>query len=434
MERTETSLKIAVIGAGVAGLSAAYDLTRSGHKVVMFESGAEIGGLAAGFRANHWNWKLEKFYHHWFASDKHLLRLTDEMGVRSKVIFNRPDTVVYHEDRFFPLDSALAVLRFPGLKPLSRMRFAAVLAFLKTWKHGLALEKYTAEDWLRKWMGGDAYRTIMQPLLFSKFGERYSGQVTMAWMWARIHSRTSRLGTFKGGFQAFMELLAEHVRIQGGEIRLNTIVSQVTSSTDGVLTLQTPTGQQTFDRCVSTISPRHMARMAPQLPKAYREQLNNLESMGAVVIILALTRQLTKFYWHNLPKQAGFPFLALVEHTNFVSAENFGGDHLVYCADYLCADHEYFLLSKDELLSRFLPAISRFNPDFDPEWVKQTWMFRTRYAQPIPLVNHSQAIPSLKTPVPGLWFASMSQVYPWDRGTNYAIELGRRTARESTAL
>jgi protoporphyrinogen oxidase len=156
-----------------------------------------------------------------------------------------------------------------------------------------------------------------------------------------------------------------------------------------------------------------------------------LQSMGAVVLILSLKHQLSEggVYWHNLPKSAGFPFLSLVEHTNYVDAKHFGGDHIVYIGDYLDPDHEYFSLSKDELLERFLPSLPRFNPAFSPEWVRKSWMFRTAYAQPVPPLNHSKAIPSLKTPIPGLWFASMSQVYPWDRGTNFAVAIARKAAR-----
>ena len=130
-----------------------------------------------------------------------------------------------------------------------------------------------------------------------------------------------------------------------------------------------------------------------------------------------------------MSKSDGFPFLALCEHTNFVKPEHFGGDHIIYCGDYLPPDHENFSLSQDEILARFLPALKRFNPKFDPSWVKQSWLFKEAYAQPIPPVNHSRNIPDVRTPIPGLYLASMSQVYPWDRGTNYAVELGRRVAR-----
>jgi protoporphyrinogen oxidase len=152
--------------------------------------------------------------------------------------------------------------------------------------------------------------------------------------------------------------------------------------------------------------------------------------MGAVVMVLALKQRLTSYYWHNLPKEAGFPFLALVEHTNYMNPRHYGGDHIVYCGDYLESDHEYFRLSQDELMERFLPALQRINPQFTPEWVRNTWLFRTNYAQPVPLLNHSQNIPDIKTPMPGLYFASMSQVYPWDRGTNFAVEICRRAASQ----
>ncbi len=121
--------------------------------------------------------------------------------------------------------------------------------------------------------------------------------------------------------------------------------------------------------------------------------------------------------------------LALVEHTNFVSAEHFGGDHILYAGDYLEVGHEYFSLNDEELLERFLPAFKRIDPAFDRDWVKKIWVYKTHYAQPVPLLNHSKNIPAIQTPIEGLYFASMSQVYPWDRGTNFAVEIGRRAAQ-----
>jgi protoporphyrinogen oxidase len=221
------------------------------------------------------------------------------------------------------------------------------------------------------------------------------------------------------------------VKRQGAEIRLNTAVTGI-HHRDGVansgVTVETASGSFSFDSVISTSSPALMAQIAPDLPAEYSAKLRELKSMGAVVTVLALDRQLTQFYWHNLPKEAGFPFLALVEHTNYMSPEHYGGDHLIYCGDYLNADHEYFKLSKEELLEKFLPALKRFNPAFDRSWVKASWLWKTAYAQPVPPVNHSQNIPPLRTPVKGLYFASMSQVYPWDRGTNFAVEIGRRVA------
>jgi protoporphyrinogen oxidase len=121
--------------------------------------------------------------------------------------------------------------------------------------------------------------------------------------------------------------------------------------------------------------------------------------------------------------------MGLVEHTNYIDPQRYGGDHVVYCGDYLRPEHPFMQLSKAELLDLYLPALEQVNPSFNRDWIRASYLFRANYAQPVPSVNHSLNVPPLQTPVPHLYFASMSQVYPWDRGTNYAVEIGRRAAR-----
>jgi protoporphyrinogen oxidase len=427
-------MRIAIIGAGAAGLSAAYDLSRAGHRVTVFEAAPSVGGLASGFKAPHWEWTLEKFYHHWFASDAAVLGLIKELGWSDEVLFPRPVTAMYHDGRFYAFDSALAVLRFPGIPFVDRVRCGVVALYLRLTPRWEPLERVTADAWLRKWLGPRAYECMWKPMLVGKFGEENLQVVNMAWFWARVHARTPRLGTFKGGFQAFMDKLAQVIAAQGAEIRLGSPVKGIEKRADGTLRVATADDTAGFDAIISTCSPALMADITPDLPAAYAAQLRALKSLGAVVMVFALDRQLTNgIYWHNLPKGAGFPFLAMVEHTNYMSPEHYGGDHIVYCGDYLHPSHEYFRLAKEELLERFLPALERFNPQFDRRWVKQSWLWRSAYAQPVPSVNHSRNIPPIRTPVRGLYFASMSQVYPWDRGTNFAVEIGRKAAKMVTA-
>lgn len=428
-------MNIAIIGAGLGGLSAAYDLKRAGHQVTVFEAADYVGGLAAGFKDPNWDWSVERYYHHWFASDKHILGLIEELGWSDKVIFPRPITVMYHQGKFYPFDSILAALLYPGLGwGFNKIRFGLVGLYLRVTKNWRSLETTTVDAWMRKWAGDKVYETMWEPMMIGKFGEKYAKVVNMAWMWARLHARTTKLGTFEGGFQAFADLFAEKLRQMGVNIKLSTPVYAIKPTDDNQVIVQTAEGDQTFNQCLSTTSPALLAKMAPDLPPAYLKGLLDLKSMGAVVLTIAIKHKLSPegYYWYNMPKSAGFPFLALVEHTNFLPPEHYGGDHILYCGDYLEPDHPYFQLSKEELLERFIPSLKRINPNFSPEWVRESWLYRTAYAQPIPLVNHSKNIPDIRTPIPGLFFASMSQVYPWDRGTNFAVEIARRAAKMMT--
>jgi len=429
----EDKRHVAVIGAGFGGMAAAYDLAKAGKEVVIYEGDDHVGGLAAGFKEDHWSWSIERFYHHWFASDEHMLGLIQELGFQDKVVFPKPKTVMYYKGRFYPFDSITSALLYPGLGwGINKIRFGLVGLFLRLSRNWSTLEKTTADTWMRKWAGNKVYESMWQPMMIGKFGDKYARQVNMAWLWARLHARTTRLGTYTGGFQAFADQFANILRAMGVQIYLNTPVTAIERSENRGLRLSLKGGTtKETDQVLVTLSPNIFAKMTPQLPPEYLKGLLDLKSMGAVVMVLSLKHQLSPegYYWYNIPKEMGYPFLSLVEHTNYVSPENFGGDHIIYIGDYLEPEHEHFKLSKEELLQRFLPHLAKINPQFSPEWVKKSWLSRTPYAQPIPFVNHSANIPVIQAPIPGLFYASMSQVYPWDRGTNFAVEIGRRAAR-----
>ncbi len=419
---------VAIVGAGIAGLTAAYDLTRQGYPTTIYEASSGVGGLASGFRAEGWDWSLERFYHHWFTSDHDVINLIRELGLEDSLLFPRPVTALWYDDGSYPLDSATALLRFPHLGMADKLRTGIVLAYLRVTRDWRRLERHTAHRWLSRFMGQQAYEVLWEPLLIGKFGEEHYRDVSMAWFWARIFKRSPRLGYFAGGFQAFADQLAGRVREQGGDIRLSVPVERIERAGAAGFRILTAEGTSAHDAVISTVPPSLMARLVPDLDADYLKQLGNLQSMGAVVLVLALKQQLIPdIYWLNLPK-GKFPFLALVEHTNYMSPQHYGGDHLVYLGDYLPSDHPYFQMTKEEIEDVFLKVLPRFNRGFDRSWVRESWLFRERYAQPVIPVNYSRRIPSVATPIPRLYFASMSQVYPWDRGTNYAVEMGRRVA------
>ena len=429
-------LNIAIIGAGVTGMSAAWDLTRAGHNVSLYEAGDRAGGLASGFKEKHWDWTLEKFYHHWFEGDKDMLGLIKEIGHSDKVIFKRPKTSFWVNGDIVRSEiEPISVLMLPMSLP-GKLKFMFGGAFVKLYKNWRLFEKFTADAWMREYMGEEGYERFFKTLLVGKFGEYYD-KVNMAWMWSRVQARSLKLGNFEGGFQNFLDLLAEAITARGAKICLNTRVEEIgLQELKPTLTIKGET--QVFDHVISTTSPKIMLKMTPRLQDtAYGDQLNALQSIGGLCVVFALKHELMTddTYWLNLPavshdyRDNEFPYLALVEHTHFMDKSHYNGDHIIYCGDYVSPEHDYFQWSEEELYEHFLPTLKKVNPDFNRDWVKNWWVFRAPYAQPVPEVGHSANIPDLQTPLPGVLLASMSQVYPWDRGTNYSVEMGRRVAR-----
>lgn len=445
---------IGIIGAGFTGLTAAYDLLLKGHQVTIYEARSYVGGLASGFQDDAWEWPLERFYHHIFASDKDIIQLMQEIGIVDRLFFPSPITSIYKNGKLYPINkplfgpwlermplgqklsnitdlfaTALRVLAFKPIGLIDRFRVGLISAYLRYNPRWEPLERVTADQWLTRAAGVKAYQAFWQPLLEGKFGEYYP-EVNMAWFWARIAARTPKLGYFKGGFQGILDALAAKVESLGGIIRLNSHVRGVYPESDGRIRLELRDLQQSYDRVLATCAPHMLKARTPALPSAYTAGLDQLKSMGAVVMVLALNKSvMPPHYWINIPKREGFPFLAFVEHTNYIDKKHYGGDTIVYCGDYLAPDHPHFEMSPDDLLQKFIPGIQHLNPDFDESWIRKFWKFSEIYAQPVPFLNHSKNIPSIETPIPNLYMANMSQVYPWDRGTNYAVEIGRRAAR-----
>jgi protoporphyrinogen oxidase len=411
------------LGAGALGLTAGLRLAERGERVTVIEREPLAGGLAAGFEVEPGMW-LEKFYHHLFRSDTRATAMIEELGLVDRLEWHTPVTATLVQGRMHQLDSPGSLLRFSPLSPPARVRMGAALAALKAMPDPRLLEGRTASDWLHRWMGADAYATVWEPLLRGKFGAA-APEIAMPWFWARVHDRTQQLGYLRGGFQQLYERLAQRVRDAGGEIRFGESVTAIQSRDNGTLSVETGAGAERFDRVISTVASRLTARLAPELPGTWRERHEWGRAYGAHCLIVALDRPLASVYWLNI-NDPGFPFMALVEHTNYSSPAEYGGRHLVYLGNYRPMDDPLLSAPKEQVLAEFLPHLARINPSFESSWLTDAWMFAAPFAQPIVTVDYRDHIPPFRTPVPGLFVANMFQVYPHDRGQNYSIALAER--------
>lgn len=434
-------MNIAIIGAGFTGLSAAYQLLKKGHKITLFEKDSFPGGLAVGFIKKEWEWSLEKHYHHWFTNDKSVLNLAKEIDY--EVIIKRPKTSTFIDRRIYQLDSFLSLIRFPKLPILDRLRMAGVLGLIKYNPFWQPLESIRATNFLSRAMGERAYQTIWEPLFVNKFG-KYANDISLAWFWARIRKRTPILSYPKGGFLEFANALVKKIEQKGGKIYYNTSVENIESKAEqvhlrgarsghlggGEATTSTPPRWTIgFDKVVVTLPSFLFLKIASQLPNDYKNKLMQLKGLGAINLILRLKQPFLqdKTYWLNICDKNS-PIMAIVEHTNFMDKKYYNNEHIVYLGNYLQHDHPYMKISADELLKIYDPYLKKLNPNYSAFTIQHS-LFKTPFAQPIIPLNYSKIMPSFETPIKNVYLANIQQVYPWDRGTNYAVELGEKVAK-----
>lgn len=405
-------MKIAVIGGGFTGLSAAYELGKRGHKVTVYEKEKTLGGLAYGFKQHSWDWHLEGGYHHWFTNDEAILSLIKELGLNDKLIVKRPITANYYRGKIYQFDSPMHLLSFPGLSLVNKLRTAALLAFLKVYPDRIGaspfwrpLEGVTAQDFFIAFGGKEAWKILWEPLMVGKFGE-FAPKVAASWLWARIKKRTPRLMYIEGGFHTVVEALEKAIKKQGGKIQT------------GKTLFALPKG---FNRILLTIPTPVSKKLIPELP------LPEIPHLHAQTLILETKEPILKdTYWLNVTDRS-YPFLAVVAHTNFMDQKHYAGHHITYFGNYLPQGHKYLSMTKEELLKEFLPYIQKIS-NFKFQIVN-SFMFIGPFAQPVHELHYSKKIPSMITPIPGVYLANMDFIVPWDRGTNYAVELGHKAAR-----
>lgn len=423
-------MKIGIIGAGFTGLAAAFYLSKKGHGVTLFEKDKKPGGLAIGYQETGWNWSLEAHYHHWFTNDKSVLDLAKE--INHKVIIKRPKTSSFVNGKIYQLDSPTSLLKFPELNIFSRLRMGislAVLRFNPFWK---PLENYYAKPYLIKSMGKSAYKKIWEPLMVNKLG-KYAEKVSLAWFWARIYKRTPSLAYPEGGFLNFAQHIEREIKKRGGKFYYNTEVKNLSSKNSPQVIFSISDKQpktEEFDKVIVTLPLSLFIKVSPSLPKEYIEKAKKLINIGAMNLVLRLKKPFLKdgSYWLNMCDLKS-PILAIVEHTNFMDKKNYNNEHLVYLGNYMETTDKRFRMSKEKLLKLYDPWLKKINRTYQLSAISYE-LFKAPFAQPIIPPHYSKKIPSFKTPLKNVYLANIQQVYPWDRGTNYAVELGKKVAEK----
>ena len=429
-------MKVAIIGGGVAGLTAAYRLLQAGHDVALFEAEPQLGGLVRTFDVG--GAPLECFYHHIFSTDTTIIALIRELGLEDRLVWKDSKVGFYRDHRIWPFVTPLDLLRFSPLPLLDRARLGLAGVYLRRQDDWHRYEKITAWEWLRKYVGQKGLDVVWAPLLRGKFADQ-AEDVAMAWLWSKIHlrfasrkagvSQKEQLGYMMGSFGVIVRELEQRIRKAGARIETSTRVKQIKVEDGRTSGFTLEDGRDVeADAVIACVPSERFLPLVPSLGGEYERRVKAARWQWALCYVLALKEPLSSIYWLNI-SDPGMPFIAVIEHTNFIEKERYGGVNLVYLSNYLTPNHPWFSLSDEELDDLYLPHLTKINPRFNRDWVIDRWVFKGPNAQPVIRCNYRDDLPDHRTPIRGLYLANMQQIYPEDRGQNYSIRMGDHVAR-----
>jgi protoporphyrinogen oxidase len=432
----------------MAGLVAAHRLAKLGHEADVYERWPGLGGQAATLDVGD-GIRLERYYHHLFTSDVEVHELCAEIGCELETW---PSSLgVFRNGALHPFTTPLDLLRFTPMSLLSRIRMGVGALYLQ--KLGNDVTKYegiTIKHWVEKVMGKQAWEHVWGPLLYGKFRDQ-ADDISMSWLWAKLRNRRQvtgeeakgeRLVYPKDSFESIFRRLAQLVEQHGGRVMIDRPAARIARDADGTFLVtpgapdsfrigldprQFPAGgePERYDAVIAALPSDIFEELldpalAGEVGDGYLGKTRSIEYFWALCVLLETDRQFHPFYWTNIA-DTDLQFIGVIEQTNLVPPERYGGRHFTYVANYLPAGHELLGRSLDELLDVYEPGLRKVQPRFDRSWIRQAWLHREPAGQPVVLPNYRDRMPPYDTGVRGLYLANTTQVYPDDRGTNYAI-------------
>lgn len=416
-------------------MSTAYYLNKylPGAEIDLYEKGSDIGGLAGVLSIE--DAFIEKYYHHLFTHDNYYLELAEELKLTDKLIWSESKVGFYHGGVRYPFTTPFDLLKFKPLSFINRIRFGLSSLFISRYKNIERLESISTEDFMIPYVGKQAWEVIWKPMLRIKFGDNYN-KIPAVWIWERIVQRfKSRsnggqkelLGYMRGSFHTLNQKLLDTIVQQGTKIHLNANIEEIVIHDDKCTGIRENLTITEYDAVVCTAALPVFINLSMNASSTYVEPLRAIEYDCALVVLMTLNKQVGDMYWLNIADNV-IPFGGLIEHTNFISKDEYSGKTLLYFSKYLGINDPFLKKSDEEIISNYCEHLQEIYPDFDKSSIESYVISKDRYAQPIWPMHYSKIKPEYKTPIEGLYLANTSQIYPNDRGMNFSVKLGKEVS------
>jgi protoporphyrinogen oxidase len=411
-------MTVAIIGGGIMGISLGYFLSQRGVDVEIFEASPVLGGLAGSIILEDGT-AVDRFYHAILSSDSHLQQLCSELGIADQLRFRPTRMGFYYNGGICSMNSVVEFLRFPPLGWTDRFRLGLTVLnaqFVRDWRQ---LEGVSVEDWLVRWSGRRTYENIWRPMLKAKFDGNFA-DAPATYIWSRlVRMKSTRSGANQkeeaghliGGYLTLIEAMARRIKAQGGRIHLRRPIQEIVIQDGSIRGVRCEGSLQPFDAVVATLQAPLVRRLIPGASADYLYFLGKTEYLGIIAPLLVLDRPLTGYWTLNITDDR-IPFTGVIETTSYIDPKYLGGRHLVYLPKYTAPDSPWQKMPDDEIRSVWLENLQAMFPDFDPRSVQYFLVHRERYVEPLHRLNSTHLIPSVETPVDGLYLATTAQIYP----------------------
>ncbi len=422
------SKKIAVIGAGPMGLAVAYQLIKDGYKPIIFEADDRIGGMTSSFDFS--GLEIERYYHFHCTSDQAFFEILKELNLEDKLNWKNTKMGYFYKNRVQEWGNPIALLKFSGLSLIDKFRYGLHAFYSTKLKNWQQLEKYDAKSWIKKWIGEKAFEILWDKLLKLKF-YGYSDNLSAPWIWSRIrrigNSRYSifaeKLGYLNGGSKTLLNKMAEFIKLNGGEILLNSRVKKIYVNNNSLGDLETESGIYRFDKIISTIPLPIISQIIHGLSEELQAKLSSKKNIAVVCGIVKLNKKLTNNFWLNINDE-NIDIPGIIEYSNL----NPDVGNILYIPYYMPREESKFSDSDEIFINKIKRYFKIINSEIDDSDFIDIKINRYFYAQPICEPNYLNSLPDIEI-AKNLFVADTSYYYPEDRGISESIDFGRKLAK-----
>ena len=371
----------AVLGSGPMGLMAALELLDAGHEVDVYERDDRIGGMSASFDFD--GLRIERYYHFVCRTDFPLFALLDRLGLADRLHWTATKMGYFVDGKLHDWGTPWALLKFPGLGPIDKFRYALHVMRTKAVDDWSVLERDNATAWLRRNLGQRGYDKLWKRVIELKFFE---------------HTEN-----------------------------LSAPVEEVTSAGGRVTGVRAGGIERPHDVVLSTAPIQYVPRLVPGLPEEFAARIRALQNLPVACVILKLKHPLTRNFWTNIA-DPDIDIPGVIEYSNLNPTT---GDAIVYAPFYMPKTHPKWARTNEELIDEVVGYLPRINPEIGAGDVLARHCHRYEFAQPLCPPGFAATLPPMRTPLAGFFMADTAYYYPEDRSISESVAVGSRLAREA---